>query len=63
MFSADRVTHLKIVIVALVAATVVAGVGVTARLTGPDASSMQASTVLKAGKPMTTAGSDSSTVR
>lgn len=64
MFSADRMTHLKIVIVALVAATVVAGVGVTARLAGSDTSSMEASApVLKAAKPVTAAGQNNSTVR
>ena len=33
MFTADRMTHLKIVVVSLVCATVVAGIGVTARMT------------------------------
>jgi hypothetical protein len=32
IYSADRMTHLKIVVVGLVAATLVAGVGITARL-------------------------------
>jgi hypothetical protein len=32
MYSADRRTHLKIVVVGLVAATLVAGIGVSARL-------------------------------
>ena len=33
MFTADRMTHLKIVVVALVCATMVAGVGIAARVT------------------------------
>lgn len=36
LYSADRATHLKIVVVALVAATVVAGIGVAARIAGAD---------------------------
>jgi hypothetical protein len=32
MFSADRMTHLKVVAVALVCATLVAGIGVAARV-------------------------------
>ena len=33
MFTADRTTHLKIVVVALFAATLVAGIGVAAKVT------------------------------
>ena len=32
MFTADRMTHIKIVVVALVCATVVAGIGVASRV-------------------------------
>jgi hypothetical protein len=48
MYSADRGTHLKIVVIALTLATLVASVGVFAR-----ASSMDLGTVglLKAGQP------------
>jgi len=35
--NADRTTHLKIVVVALIAATMVAGVGVAARVFGNEA--------------------------
>jgi hypothetical protein len=35
IYSADRATHLKIVVVALACATVVAGVAIGARLTSP----------------------------
>ena len=35
--SADRATHLKIVVVALIGATMVAGVGIAARVSGLEA--------------------------
>ena len=37
MFTADRMTHLKVVAVALVCATLVAGIGVAARVTDSSA--------------------------
>ena len=58
--SADRTTHLKIVIVALVAGIAVAGFGISAR-TGPDFT--QTAHVVKAGKPVVVTSSDLSTVR
>ncbi|MGO4714683.1 hypothetical protein [Bradyrhizobium sp. 2TAF24] len=50
IYSADRSTHLKIVVVALVAAIVVAGVGITAHI-GADEGT-QTARVIKAGKPV-----------
>ncbi len=50
IYSADRTTHLKIVVVALFAAVVVAGVGIAARLGADD--SVQTARVIKAGKPV-----------
>jgi hypothetical protein len=58
--SADRATHLKIVIVALVAGIAVAGFGISARTT---ADYSQTAHVIKAGKPMAITSSDTSTVR
>jgi hypothetical protein len=58
--SADRTTHLKIVIVALVAGIAVAGFGISAR-TGSDLT--QTAHVVKAGKPVVVTSSDLSTVR
>jgi hypothetical protein len=58
--SADRTTHLKIVVVALVASIAVAGIGIGAR-SSSDYS--QTAHVAKAGKPMTVTSSDRSTVR
>jgi hypothetical protein len=58
--SLDRSTHLKIVILALVAGFVVAGLGISAR-TNTDYS--QTAHVIKAGKPVTVTSSDAMVVR
>jgi hypothetical protein len=64
MFTADRMTHLKIVVVALVCATLVAGVGIAARITdGSTTSSGLHATVIKATAPVTAATTDGNTVR
>ncbi len=62
IYSADRSTHLKIVVVALVAGIAVAGFGISAR-TGSDDGSTQATHVTKAGKPVTVTSSGASVVR
>jgi hypothetical protein len=62
MFTADRMTHLKIVVVSLVCATLVAGIGITARVTDTSAD-LQASTTVRAGQPVTSATRDLSIVR
>ncbi|MGB9115803.1 hypothetical protein [Bradyrhizobium sp.] len=58
--SADRATHLKIVVVALVAGIAVAGFAISAR-TSSDYS--QSAHAIKAGKPITVTSSDTSMVR
>jgi hypothetical protein len=58
--SADRATHLKIVVVALVAGITVAGLAISARA-GSDYA--QTAHVIKAGKPMTVTSSNTSMVR
>ena len=58
--SADRSTHLKIVVVALVAGIVVAGLGISAR-TSTDYT--LTAHVIKAGKPVAVTSSDTSVVR
>ena len=58
--SADRSTHLKIVVVALVAGIAVAALGISAR-TNSDYN--QTAHVVKAGKPVTVTSSGASTVR
>ena len=64
MFTADRMTHLKIVVVALVCATMVAGVGIAARVTdGMTTTSGLQATVIKVNAPVTAATTDGNTVR
>jgi hypothetical protein len=58
--SADRATHLKIVVVALVAGIAVAAFGISARTT---ADYSQTAHVMKAGKPVVVTSSDASLVR
>jgi hypothetical protein len=58
--SADRATHMKIVVVALVAGIAVAAFGIAAR-TNVDYS--QTAHVIKAGKPVVVTSSDASVVR
>ncbi|MCK1424519.1 hypothetical protein IVA87_04095 [Bradyrhizobium sp. 147] len=62
IYSADRATHLKIVVVALVAGIVVAGLGITAR-TGSDEGLTQSARVIKAGQPVVITSSNASLVR
>jgi hypothetical protein len=58
--SADKATHLKVVIVALVAGIAVAALGISAR-TSADYS--QTAHVVKAGKPVVVTSSDASKVQ
>ncbi len=58
--SADRATHLKIVVVALVAGIAVTAFGIATR-TNVDYS--QTARVIKAGKPVAITSSDTSAVR
>jgi hypothetical protein len=62
LFTADRMTHLKIVVVALTCATLVAGVGVAARISGTVNGQFE-STVVKPGKPITAAAAEGRTIR
>jgi hypothetical protein len=61
IYSADRSTHLKIVVVALVAGIAVVGLGISARTHSDDYA--QATRVIKAGKPVAITSSDTSMVR
>jgi hypothetical protein len=58
--SADRATHLKIVVVALVAGIAVAGFGISAR---SNSDYTQTARIIKAGKSITVTSSDVSLVR
>jgi hypothetical protein len=62
IYSADRSTHLKIVVVALVAGIAVAGFSISARNTSDDGYT-QTARVLKAGKPVAITSSNTSMVR
>jgi L-asparaginase/Glu-tRNA(Gln) amidotransferase subunit D len=61
IYSADRTTHLKIVVVALVAGILVAAFGISAR-TSSDGFT-QTARVTKAGKPVVITSSGSPVVR
>jgi hypothetical protein len=65
IITADRTTHLKIVVVALISATVVAGVGIAARISHYDSGARTGHIraevpVIKAGEPVVV--SDSKTI-
>jgi hypothetical protein len=62
IYSADRSTHLKIVVVALVAGIVVAGLGISVRSNSDDGYT-QTARVIKAGKPVVITNSNTSMVR
>jgi hypothetical protein len=65
LVTADRTTHLKMVVVSLVAAIIVVVVGITARLTetGQTTAGLQSATVVKAEKVITVTSTDSVRVR
>jgi hypothetical protein len=62
IYSADRSTHLKIVVVALCAAIVVAGLALSFRDTSGDGS-VHAERIIKAGKPVMETNSVGAVVR
>ena len=61
IYSADRSTHLKIVVVALVAGIVVVGLSISARTHSDDYT--QTARVIKAGKPVAITSSNTLMVR
>jgi hypothetical protein len=61
IYSADQTTHLKVVVVALFAGIVIAGLGISARTNSDDYA--QTARVIKAGKPVTVTSSGASMVR
>jgi hypothetical protein len=62
IYSADRSTHVKIVVVALVAGIAVAGFGISAHNNSDD-SYTQTARVMKAGKAVAVSSSNASMVR
>ena len=66
IYSADRLTHLKIVVVALIGAVLVAGVGIAARDTAPNPDVTLARSygpVIKAGQPVVLGAREFPTIR
>jgi hypothetical protein len=61
-YSADRSTHLKIVVAALVAGIAVSGLALSSR-TNSDQGSPQTAGVIKAGKPTAITSSGTSVIR
>jgi len=61
IYSADRMTHLKIVVVALVAGIAVAGFGISARVASDN--DVQTARVIKAGAPVALTSSSTTVVR
>jgi len=61
IYSADRMTHLKIVVVALVAGIAVAGFGISARINSDPG--VQTARVIKAGAPVAVSSSNTMVVR
>lgn len=62
LLTADRVTHLKIVVLSLVCATLIAGAGIAGRV-AENASDARPTTVIKAGKPVTAETAANRTIR
>jgi hypothetical protein len=60
-YSADRSTHLKIVVAALVAGIAVSGLALSSR--NPDQGSQHTAGVIKAGKPVAITSSGTSVIR
>ena len=64
MKTADRLTHVKIVVMSLVAGIVVVGVGIAARPNLPNMSTqLHSSAPIKAGKPVVWTSADHTVVR
>jgi hypothetical protein len=62
IYSADRTTHLKIVVIALVVGIAGVGLALSSR-SNSDAGSTQTAGVVKAGKPVLTTNSGASVIR
>jgi len=65
MYTADRTTHLKIVVVGLCAALLIAFIGISARTLnlGTDIMTAQSPTVIKAGGPVVFTGRSGPAIR
>lgn len=63
IYSADRSTHLKIVVVALVAGISVTTLGIFTRLNSDNGSTIRTVRVIKADKPVMVTSSGASVIR
>jgi hypothetical protein len=65
IYTADRTTHLKIVVVGLTAALLIAVIGISAREfnLGTDIMTARTPTVIKAGGPVVFTNRDGATIR
>jgi hypothetical protein len=64
LIGADRNTHLKIVVISLIAATLLVGVGISARVADSATEQLQATgPVLKAAKPAMWTGTETAAIR
>ena len=62
IYSADRTTHLKVVVVALIAGIAVAGFGISARVNSSDGYT-QTARVVKAGQAVSVSSANTNMVR
>ena len=62
LLTADRTTHLKIVLVSLICATVIAGMAIASRMSDV-AGSRAEHVVIKVGSPVTAAAEQARTIR
>ena len=71
LMSADKTTHLKIVVVSLIAGILVVGVGIAARptlndtavATNPNGKMQATGPVIRAGKPVTITATEATAIR
>ena len=63
LLTADRATHLKIVVLSLLCAILIAVIGIANRVTESAADGGIASTIIKPAKPLTAAGGEDRTIR
>jgi len=63
LLTADRATHLKIVVLSLVGATLIAGIGIAGRVTELSANGGAEPVIIKAAKPVTAAAGEDRTIR
>ncbi len=62
LLTADRTTHLKIVLVSLICATIIAAMGIASRMNDAAAPRVE-SVVIKVGPPVTAAAEQGRTIR